>query len=104
MVFAVALHLDLAQHDDVVIALHVFEGAREFLGRIELVALEPLPIGVDDALGGVDHAFTAGIVAGPRDQRAHSFHSLFARWALHGFKIKTGRADQGSVATRSVHD
>jgi hypothetical protein len=82
--------------------MDVLEGAAEFLGRVEIVALEPLAIGIDHTLGGVDHAFAAGVVAGPGDERADRFHRFFAAGPFHGFKIKVG-TDQGSVAY-GVHD
>jgi hypothetical protein len=48
------------------------------LAGIEVVALEPLAVGVDDALGGVDHALAAGIVARPGDQGATASIASFA--------------------------
>ena len=104
MVFAVALHLDLAQHDDVVVALHVLEGARQLLGRIGGVAGEPFLEGVDHAAGSVDDAFAAGVVPGPGDEGANRGHRFVARRLLHGFKINIGRADEGSVVSQSIHD
>jgi hypothetical protein len=62
-----------------------------------VIALEPLLEGVDDALGGVDHALAAGIVPGPGDEGANSGHGVLAGGARHGFKIKVV-TDQGSVA------
>jgi hypothetical protein len=104
VVFAVALHVDAAQHHHVVIALHVLEGARKLLGRIAVIAGEPLAIGVDHALGRVEQAFTVGVVAGPGQQGPDGGHGLVSGGALGGFKIKTGvRADQGSLAGQGVH-
>ena len=92
---AVALHLDFAEHDDVVIALNVFKGARKLLGRVHGIALEPVAIGVDHPLGSVDDAFPAGIIAGPGDEGANRLHGFFPRGALHGV--------EGPVAARSIH-
>ncbi len=39
-------------------------------------------VGVDHALGRIDQALAAGIIAGPGDQGAHSFHRRFARGTL----------------------
>ena len=103
MVLAVAFDLDVLEEHDVVVALNVLEDAAQFLGRIGAVALEPVAIGIDDALGSVDDAFAAGIVAGPGDEGADSIHGLLAGRPLDGFKIKTGRADQGSLAGGSIH-
>ena len=104
VVFAVALHVDAAQHDHVVIALHVLEGARQLLGRVAVVAGEPLAIGLDDALGRVQQAFAVGIVAGPGQQRPDGGHGLVFGGALGGFKIKSGfGTDQGSLAGQCVH-
>ncbi|MNE13941.1 hypothetical protein D3C80_1067960 [compost metagenome] len=82
VVLAVALDLDVAQDDHVVIAGHVLEGARQLLARVGVIAVEPFAIGVDHALGRVDQARTLGIVAGPGDQGAHRFQRLLAAGAL----------------------
>ena len=105
VVFAVALHVDAAQHDHVVIALHVLEGPGKLLGRIAVIAGEPLAIGVDHALGRVEQAFAVRVVAGPGQQGPDGGHGLVSGGALGGFKIKTGviRADQGSLARQCVH-
>jgi hypothetical protein len=106
VVLAMALHVDAAQHDHVVVALHVLEGARQLLGRIAVIAGEPLAIGLDDAFGGVQQAFAVRIVAGPGQQGPHGGHGLVFGGALGGFKIKTGgviRTDQGSLAGQCVH-
>ena len=66
VVLAVRFHVDVAQHDDVVIALHVVEHAREVCVGVFGVALEPFAIGVDDAAGGVDQAFAAADRRRPR--------------------------------------
>jgi hypothetical protein len=42
VVLAVALHVDVAEHDDVVVARALLEGARQLLGRVGGVAPEPL--------------------------------------------------------------
>ncbi len=75
---AMAFDVDFAQHDHVVIALHVLEGARQLLGRIGGIALEPFVIGFDDALRRIEQAFPVRIVAGPGQKRAHGGHGFFA--------------------------
>ena len=82
MVLAMALDLDVAQHDDIVIALHILEGAREILHRIFRIAGEPFPVGVDDALGRVDHAFALGVVPGPGNERANRLFGFLAGGTL----------------------
>ena len=76
MVFAMGLHVDVAQHDDVVIALHVVERAREVFAGVFTIAFEPLFICVDHAAGGVDQAFTLGVVPGPGDEGPDSVFGL----------------------------
>ena len=85
VVLAVRFHVDVAQHDDVVIALHVLEGAGEVFAGVFAIALEPFLIGVDDAAGGVDQAFALGIVAGPGDQGADGVFGFVAGGAVEGF-------------------
>ena len=82
VVLAVALDLDVAQDDHVVIALHVLEGAAQLAARVGVIALEPLAIGVDHPLGRVDQARARRVVAGPGDEGAHGLQSLFAAGAL----------------------
>ncbi len=84
MVLAMALDLDLPQHDHVVVALHVLEHPRQLLGRIGLVAVEPLAVGVDHAARRVEQAFTVGVVTGPGDQGAHCLQGLLPGRAFGG--------------------
>jgi hypothetical protein len=46
-----ALHIDLLQHDDIVIAADFLEDAAELIGGVLVVTAKPFAIGVDDALG-----------------------------------------------------
>ena len=78
VVFAMALELDVAQHDEFVVALDFLEGARQVLLGIQRVAAEPVLVGLDHALGRVEQAFARGVLAGPAQQRAHGLFGLGA--------------------------
>src|SRR5262249_10215220 len=65
VVFAVAFELDVAQHDHLVVAFHFLEGAAQVLGRVFVIALEPVRIGLHHALGRVEQAFALRILARP---------------------------------------
>ena len=79
MVFAVGLNVDVAQHDDVVVALHILEGARKIIVGVFLVAGKPFLVGVDDALGRIEQTFAFGVIAGPCQQGAHCVFRLVPR-------------------------
>ena len=79
VVLAMGVHLDVAQHDDVVIARHLVEGAREHVERAFVIAREELVIGVDHALRRIAQALAHGVVAGIGDQRADGLLGLLAR-------------------------
>ena len=81
VVFAVRIELDVLDQDEVVIAAGLAEGAVEHLGRAGAVAFVDFLIGVDDALGRIEHAFARGVVAGKGDQGAHGGLGLLARRA-----------------------
>ncbi len=98
VVLAMALDIDIGQHDHVVIALHILEGLAERLERIGVIAGEPLLIGLDHAFGRVDQAFTARVIPGPGDQGANGGFGLFAAWFRLGFGC-----DTGSVRGHGVH-
>jgi hypothetical protein len=68
MVFAVRVELDVAQHDDVVVAPHIVEGARQGFGRIIFVAAEILAEGLGHSLRGIEQAFAVRVVPGPGQQ------------------------------------
>ena len=87
MVFAVALHLDAAQHDHIVIALDIFEGARQFDGWVLIIALEPFAKGLDNTLRRIEQALAARIITGPSKQGANSGHGLFAGWLDQTFCV-----------------
>jgi hypothetical protein len=70
--------LDVAQHDQLVVALDFLERAREVVVRIHRVAAEPVAIGADHAPGRVEQAFAARILAGPAQQRADGVLGGFA--------------------------
>ena len=70
--------MSLDQHE-VVIAAGLAEGAVEHFRRAFAVALVDFLVGVDDALGRIQHAFARRVVAGIGDQRAHRRFRLLAR-------------------------
>ncbi len=100
VVLAMRFHIDVAQHDHVVIALHVVECPGQVFTRILLVTLEPLLIRVDDASGGVDETFALRIVSGPGDQGAHSILRLVAGGALERLGVSLGLAFDHGVHGR----
>ena len=103
VVFAMGFDIDVAEHDDVVIALHVVEGAGEVFARVFAIALEPFAIGVDDAAGGVDQAFALGVVAGPGDEGADSIFRLIAGGALGKLVGGLGQVLLGLILRHGVH-
>ena len=80
VVLAMAFDIDVLEHDDVVIALHILERARELAHRVLAIAAEPFLVGVDDTLGRIEQAFAARIVPRPGQKRAHRLHGGFAIW------------------------
>ena len=82
VVFAVRVELDVAQHDDVVVAAHIVEGARQGFGRIFFVAAEILAEGLGHALRGIEQAFAVRVVAGPGEQGADGGLGLLLGGAL----------------------
>src|SRR5690606_23976599 len=82
VVFAVAFELDVAQHDHLVVAADLLEGALEVLARVLAIAAEPVAVGIDHALGRVEQAFARGIIAGPAQQGADGGLGLVAVHAV----------------------
>ncbi len=76
VVLAVALEADVAQHDHLVVALDLLEGALEHRHRVLLVAAEPLAIGAHHAAGRVEEALALRVVAGPAQERLHRLLGL----------------------------
>src|SRR5690606_15558473 len=96
VVLAVAFELDVAQHDHLVVAGDLLEGARHVLVRIQAVAAEPLRVGVDHAPRRVEQAFARRILAGPLQQGAHRVFGLRARNAVARVVVVVhGRAPRG---------
>ena len=89
VVLAVALELDVAQHDQLVVTADFLEGARKVFVGIQAVATEPVRVRLGDTLGGVDQAFAGGVLTGPGEQGADGRFGLFAR----GFAGVGHRAD-----------
>jgi hypothetical protein len=61
---------DIPQHDEIVIAMDILEGARQHLDRVLLIAREEFGVGFHHALGRITQALAVRIVAGIADQRA----------------------------------
>jgi len=84
VVLAIGFEADVAQHHDLVVALHLFEGALQDLGRVVLVAGKELLVGAHDAVRCAEQALAIGIVARPAQQDADRFLRLLARRACYG--------------------
>ena len=84
MVLAVALHADVAQHDEIVVAAGLLELAGEHVGGVERVAREVFIERIGDAARGVLEALAGRIVAGPGDQRAHGVLGVGPRGPFAG--------------------
>ena len=76
VVLAMRLERDVAQHDHLVVAADFLERAAQILGRIDLVAREPVAVGVDDALGRVEQALALGSSPAQRSSSAHGLLCL----------------------------
>src|SRR5690606_26769395 len=98
VVLAVRLELDVAQHDHLVVAGDLLEGAGEVLVRIQGVAAEPVAVGTGDPRRGVQQALARGVLAGPAQQGADGILGLLtgdvggAGGVAHGWKLAVGRA------------
>ncbi len=71
VVLAEANHADVAEHDQLVIAANLFEGALQIGAWLLAIAGEQFAVGARDAGGGFQQTFAVGIVARPADQGAH---------------------------------
>ena len=71
VVFAMAFHADVAQDHHFIIAIGFFEGPREQIHRVRLIAGKEFLIGAGDARGGIHQAFTGRVITGPAQQGAH---------------------------------
>jgi hypothetical protein len=65
VMLAMRLERDIAQHHHLVVAAHLLEGPAQVVGGVTLVAGEPVPVGVDDALGRLQQSFPSRIIASP---------------------------------------
>src|SRR4029077_3687815 len=68
-------------HDDIIVAGHLVESARQDVERALMVAHEKLVIGADHALGRLAQALAGRIVAGIGDKRADGLLGFFPRRA-----------------------
>src|SRR5690606_24353508 len=112
VVLAVRLELDVAQHDQLVVAGDLLEGAREVVVRVQLVAAVPVLVGPGDARRGLDQAFAPGILPGPAQQGADGLFRLLAGHAggagglAHVVRLVRGGAGilpQGPPAAPGFH-
>jgi hypothetical protein len=90
---AMALQADVAQQDDLVVAVGLLEGALQQGNGIDAVAGEELLILADDPAGRVDQALARGIVAGPAQQGADGLLGLFTCRSVGracGFRSEAG--------------
>ncbi len=87
VVFAMALHIDIAQHHDIVIARNILKHPGEFFFRIGLIALEPFCECIHNAFGRVLETFAVRIVTGPSQQGAHCSFGVGAR---RSFRLRFG--------------
>ena len=83
VVLAMGVEFDIAQHDEVVIAADILEGARQGLGGVFVIAAEKLAKGLGHAARRIQQAFAVGIIAGPGQQHAHGGLGLFLRRTLN---------------------
>src|SRR5580704_4451892 len=79
VMLAMGLEADVAQHDDLVIAAGLLEGALEVFARIVVVAGEPFLVGARHPRRRGAQALAVRIVAGPADQGADRALGLGAR-------------------------
>src|SRR5437762_9143518 len=82
VMLAMRVELDVAQHDDIVIAADVFERGGQCLERAFFVSLEELAIGIGDASRRVAEPLACGIIASPGNERADCRLHLCLRRAL----------------------
>jgi len=87
MVLAMALELDVAQHDQLVVAGDLLEGALEVFARLVGIAAEPVAVGIDDALGRVQQSLARRVLAGPAQQRANGVLGLVAINTVAGVAV-----------------
>ena len=71
VVLTVRLEADVAQHDHLVVAADLLEGAPQVGGRVDLVAGKPVAVGIHDPMRGVAQALAARVLTRPAQQRAH---------------------------------
>ncbi len=96
MVLAIGFETDVAQHDNLVVALDLLEGPAQGFARILVVTREEFLVGAHDAIGRAHQTFTVGIVAGPANERAHRVLGVGARWPI-GLRQAGGRLGLGAL-------
>src|SRR5581483_1045339 len=79
VVLAMRIEADVLDQHKIVVARGLAEGAVEHLDRAFAIALVKLLIGIDDALGRLQHALARRIVAGIGNEGAHRLLGLLAR-------------------------
>ena len=78
VMFAVAFDINVADHDHVIIAFHLFKGAREHFFRVFIIASKKFFVGFDHTPRRIEQAFAGRIVTCPENKRANSLFGLFA--------------------------
>ena len=100
VVLAVALEADVAQQNDLVVVVHLGEGAAEQRHRVDGVAPEELLVGAHHAGRRVVQSFAGRVLARPAQQGAHRLLRLRARGAV-ARRVPRG---SGVEAVDQVHD
>src|SRR5262245_25084369 len=102
MVFAMRFEADVAQHDQLVVAVDLLEGAFEEGDGIGLVAAKELFIGARHPVGRPEQTFTFRIVPGPTQQCAHGLLG-FGAAGLRAYGL-SGGAGFERQAVRLPHE
>src|SRR6516162_11011285 len=87
VVLAVGMQLDIAQHDDIIIARNFVEGAGQHVERALMIAGKKLIVGADHPLWGLAQAFARRIVAGIGYERADGLLRLLPRGASNSAAV-----------------
>src|SRR5829696_5673087 len=80
MVLAAGFKRDVAQDHEVVVSAQLLEGPSVHVGRLLVVALEPLLVGAHDPLRGVEEALAARRLSGPANQGSYRLFRRLTAW------------------------
>ena len=92
MVLAVQFEPDIAQHDHLVIILHLLEGALEIIDRVAVIAGEPFLERARHAARCADKPLACRIISGPAQQCPYSL----LRFGTAGPMLLIDRLDEVS--------